>query len=90
MTMTSSGSSSASILRAQAAQAERHHRRPQLGRAGDVAVPLVERDADFKPLVRHWYVALRALGPKAVHRMPVACSTGCKARTRTDEGAILR
>jgi hypothetical protein len=32
----------------------------QLGRAGDVAVPRVERDADFKPLVRHWYVALRA------------------------------
>ena len=27
---------------------------------------------------------------EAVHRMPVACDAGCKARTRTDEGAILR
>ena len=27
---------------------------------------------------------------RAVHQMPVACSTRCKARTRTDEGATLR
>ena len=26
---------------------------------------------------------------EAVHRMPAACGGGCKARTRTDEGAIL-
>jgi hypothetical protein len=26
----------------------------------------------------------------AVRRMPVACGAGCKARTRTDEGVILR
>ncbi len=46
---------------------------------------LVREGSPFvKPLVRHWYVALRA-----VHRMPVACGAGCKARTRTDEGAIL-
>ena len=45
---------------AQAAEAERRHGLTQLARAGDVAVPRVERDADFKPLVRHWYVVLRA------------------------------
>ena len=40
-------------LAAQAAQAERHDGRPQLGRAGDVAVPLVERDARLLPLLTH-------------------------------------
>ena len=44
-------------LAAQAAQAQCHHRLTQLGRAADVAAPLVERDADLKPLVN---VALRA------------------------------
>jgi hypothetical protein len=40
-------------LAAQAAQAERHHRRPQLGGVADVAVPLVERDARLLPLLTH-------------------------------------
>jgi hypothetical protein len=42
---------------AQTAQAQCGYRLAQLRRAGDVAVPRVERDADFKPLVN---VALRA------------------------------
>ena len=41
----------------QAAQGER---RPQLGRGGDVAAPLVEGDADLEPVVTHWYLAHRA------------------------------
>jgi hypothetical protein len=42
---------------AQAGQAQCDYRLTQLGRAGDVNVPRVERDADLKPLVN---VALRA------------------------------
>jgi hypothetical protein len=61
-------------LAPQAAERERDHRRPLV--AADVATLRVERDADFKPLVRHL-------------TMPWACGAGCKARTRTDEGAIL-
>ena len=45
---------------AQAAQAQWDYRLSQLGRGGDVALRRIEGDADFKPLVRHWYVALRA------------------------------
>jgi hypothetical protein len=30
---------------------------PQLGRAADVAAPLVEGDADLEPVVTHWYLA---------------------------------
>ena len=41
---------------AQAGQAQCDYRLTQLGRASDVTVPRVERDADFKPLVN---VALR-------------------------------
>ena len=67
---------------AQAGQAQCDYRLMQLGRAGDVAVPRVERDADFKPLVN---VALRA---EDRSRAPDAW--GRMARTRTDEGAILR
>jgi hypothetical protein len=71
-------------LAAQTAQAERHDGRPQLGCAGDVA------------LHRSWKVTLSSnrsspIVPRTevVHRMPVACGAGM-ARTRTDEGAILR
>jgi hypothetical protein len=46
-----SGNSAASICPAQAAQAQRHHGRPQLGGGADIAAPLVERDADLD--VRH-------------------------------------
>jgi hypothetical protein len=74
----------------EAAQAQRHHRRAQLGSAADVAAPLVEGDADLKPVVTHWVSSRIVPRTEAVHRMPVACGAGCKARTRTDEGAILR
>ena len=69
--------------------AERHHRQPQFRCAADVAA-FVKRDADFKPLVTHWVSSRIVPRTEAVHRMPVACGAGCKARTRTDEGAILR
>src|SRR4029077_12337281 len=55
-------------LAAQAAQAERHHSLPQFRCAADVAA-FVKRDADFKPLVRHWYPRAWCLGPKPL--------TGC-------------
>ena len=57
--------------------------------AADVAA-FVKRDADFKPPVRHWVSSRIVPRTEAVHRMPVACRAGCKARTRLDEGAILR
>ena len=38
------------------------HRRAQLGCAGDVAVPLVERDAHLEPLVTHWVPRASCLG----------------------------
>ena len=75
-------------LAAQAAQAERHHSLPQFRCAADVAA-FVKRDADFKPLVRNWVSSRIVPWTEAVHRMPVACGAGRKARTRTDEGAIL-
>jgi hypothetical protein len=51
-------------LTAQSAQAERHDGRPQLGRAADVAVPLVEGDAHLQPLSRIGYPRASCLGPK--------------------------
>ena len=63
--------------------------RPQFGRAADVAAPLVERDAHLQPLLTHWVSSRIVPRTEAVHRMPVACGAGRKARTRTDEGAIL-
>ena len=63
-----------------------HDGRPQLGRAGDVVVPRVEGHSGLKPLVTHWVSSRIVPRTDAVHRMPKA---GCKARTRTDEGAIL-
>ena len=53
---TSSGNIAISILRRRAAQAQRHNRPPQLGRAGDEAVPLVEGDAHLQPLLTHWAI----------------------------------
>jgi len=55
---------------AQAAQAERRHGLAQLGHGADVTTPLVEGDADLKPLVTHWYLAHRALDRT---RAPHAC-----------------
>ena len=66
-----------------------HDGRPQFGRAADVAAPLVERDAHLQPLLTHWVSSRIVPRTEAVHRMPVACGAGRKARTRTDEGAIL-
>ena len=63
---------------AQAAQAERDHRLAQLGRAGDVAAPLVERHIHLKPLVTHWVSSRIVPRTEAVDRMPVACA-GCEA-----------
>ena len=63
-------------------------RPPATAVAADVAA-FVKRDADFKPLVRHWVSSRIVPRTEAVHRMPVACDAGCKARTQTDEGAIL-
>jgi Resolvase, N terminal domain len=68
----------------QPAQRERHHGLPQLRRLGDVAAPLVEGHSDLKPLITHWYLRIV---PR--DRSGWACGAGCKARTRTDEGAIL-
>src|SRR6476469_8524435 len=73
-------------LAAQAAQAERHLSLPQFRCAGDVAAPLVEGDAHLQPLLTHWVSSRIVPRTEAVHRMPVACGAGCKARTRTDEG----
>jgi hypothetical protein len=39
-------------LAAQAAYGERHHRRPQLGRAADLAA-FVKRHVDLKPVAAH-------------------------------------
>ena len=39
----------------------------------------LKRDADFKPLLTHWVSSRIVLRTEAVHRMPVACSTGVKA-----------
>ena len=64
-------------LAAQAAQAERHHRLPQFRRAADVAA-FVKRDADFKPLVRHWVSSRIVPRTEAVHRMPVALGPDVK------------
>src|SRR4029077_1515212 len=50
-------------LAPQVAQAERHHSLPQFRCAADVAA-FVKRDADFKPLVRHWVSSHIGLGPK--------------------------
>ena len=58
-------------LAAQASQAERHDGRPQLGRAGDVAVALVEGDAHLQPLLTHWVSSRIVPRTEAVHRMPV-------------------
>ena len=66
---TLSGSSSDLDPPAQAAQAQCHHRLAQLGRAGDVAAPRVERDADLKPLVTHWVSSRIVPRTEAVHRM---------------------
>jgi hypothetical protein len=56
-TSTSSGNIGISTLAPQAAQAERHRRRAQVGRGSDITAPLVEGDADLKPVVTHWYLA---------------------------------
>jgi hypothetical protein len=56
---------------AQAAQAERGHGLPQLGRSADVAAPLVEAHADLKPLGTHWVPRASCQGPNAVHGMPM-------------------
>src|SRR6478735_9680756 len=74
-------------LAAQAAQAERHHSLPQFRCAADVAA-FVKRDADFKPLVAHGISSRIVPRTEAVHWMPVACGAGCKARTRSDGGAM--
>ncbi len=58
-------------LAPQSAQAERRHRLTQLGRGGDVAAPLVEDDADLKPVVTHWVSSRIVPRTEAVHRMPV-------------------
>ncbi len=74
---------------AQTAERERHHRHAQLGRRADVAAPLIEAEGDLSS--RSSRIGTSRILPRteAVHRMPVACGAGCKARTRTDEGAIL-
>ena len=66
---------------AQAAQAQCDDRLAQLGRAGDVAAPRVERDADFKPLVNFPFV------PRTDARW--SCVARCEAGHGLMEGAIL-
>ena len=56
----------------------------QLGRASDVTVPRVERDADLNPLVT---IGASHFVPRTDAVEPVAC--GARGRTRTDEGATL-
>ena len=75
-------------LVAQAAQAQCDYRLAQFRCAADVAA-FFKRDADFKPPVTHWVFSRIAPRTEPAHRTPVACGAGCKARTRTDEGAIL-
>ena len=82
---TLSGSSAISILR-QAVQAERHHSLPQFRYAADVAA-FVKRSLTSS--CSSWVSSRIVPRIEAVHWMPVACGAGCKARTRTDEGAIL-
>ena len=56
----------------------------------DIApAPVAVGDAHLQPLLTHWVSSRIVPRTEAVHRMPVACGAGCKARTRTDEGAIL-
>ena len=69
------GQQHASILRRRLPQAERHYSLPQFRCAADVAA-FVKRDADFKPLVRHWVSSRIVPRTEADHRMPVACGAG--------------
>ena len=59
------------------------------GAEAAVSVPRVEGHSDLKPLVTHWVSSRIVPRNEAVHRMPMACGAGRKARTPTDEGAIL-
>ena len=86
---TSAGSSSASILRRRPPRLSATTAVRSSGALGDVAVPLVEGDAHLQTLLTHWISSRIVPRTEAVHRMPVACGAGRKARTRTDEGAIL-